>query len=145
MVDHIDHLETHRPTVLGSCYRMLGSVVDAEDATQESMIRAWKSIDRFDGRASLKTWLYRIATNVCLDELSHRGRRARPFKEGEPSSGTPSVEALAQPPVALAGAGSGATGRRFRRVPQWTNFAPTRSRQRAQPLVPRKYPVSEVP
>ena len=70
MVDDIAQLEMHRPALMGHCYRMLGSVVEAEDATQESMLRAWKSIDRFDGRASLKTWLYRIATNVCLDELS---------------------------------------------------------------------------
>ncbi len=98
MVDNIDQLEMHRTALMGHCYRMLGSAVDAEDATQESMIRAWKSIDRFDGRASLKTWLYRIATNVCLDELSHRGRRARPFEEGDPSSGTPSVEALVERP-----------------------------------------------
>src|SRR6185503_4369070 len=95
---NIDQLEIHRPALMGHCYRMLGSVVDAEDATQESMIRAWKSIDRFDGRASLKTWLYRSATNVCLDELSNRGRRARPFEEGEPSSGTPSIESLVQRP-----------------------------------------------
>src|ERR1051326_2797306 len=55
-------------------------------------------MDRFDGRASLKTWLYRIATNVCLDELSNRRRRARPFEEGEPSSGTPPVHALVERP-----------------------------------------------
>src|SRR5215475_14337405 len=96
MLDTIIQLETHRPALLGHCYRMLGSVVDAEDATQESMIRAWKSIDRFDGRASVKTWLYKIATNVCLDELSSRGRRARPFEEGEPSSGSPPIESLVQ-------------------------------------------------
>ncbi len=98
MADSAIQLEAHRPAIMGHCYRMLGSVVDAEDATQESMIRAWKSMDRFDGRSSVKTWLYRIATNVCLDELSSRTRRARPFEEGEPSSGTPLTEALVERP-----------------------------------------------
>src|SRR5688572_29573590 len=61
---------------------MRGSAFDAEDAVQEAMVRAWKGLSRFDGRASLKTWLYRIATNVCLDALSSRARRARPMEEG---------------------------------------------------------------
>jgi RNA polymerase sigma-70 factor (ECF subfamily) len=78
---------------------MLGSFSDAEDATQEAMIRAWKGMDRFDGRASVKNWLYRIATNVCLDEIHDKGRRARPMEEGGPSSGTPSVEDLTQRPA----------------------------------------------
>jgi len=72
-------LEQHRPALTGHCYRMLGSVVDAEDAVQESMLRAWKSIDRFAEQSSLKTWLYRIATNVCLDTISATNRqRFRP-------------------------------------------------------------------
>lgn len=79
---------------------MLGSTFDADDAVQETMIRAWRAYDRFDGRASLKSWLYRIATNVCLDELKNRGRRTRPMDEGRPASGAPPVEALTQQPDA---------------------------------------------
>jgi len=78
----ITELELHRAALTGHCYRMLGSAFDAEDAVQEAMVRAWKGLSRFDGRASLKTWLYRIATNVCLDTLSSKARRARPIEEG---------------------------------------------------------------
>ncbi len=74
---------------------MLGSATDADDAVQETMIRAWRAADQFDGRASVKTWLYRIATNVCLDELSDRGRRARPMEEGP--AGTVHDELLQHP------------------------------------------------
>ena len=81
-------LEQHRPALTGHCYRMLGSVVDAEDAVQEAMLRAWKGIDRFKQQSSLKTWLVRIATNVCLDTLAANGRRrVRPVE----LSATPGV------------------------------------------------------
>jgi RNA polymerase sigma-70 factor, ECF subfamily len=78
----IAQLEAHRPALTGHCYRMLGSAFDAEDAVQETIIRAWRNLGRFEGRASLRTWLYRIATNVCLDALADRTRRARPMEDG---------------------------------------------------------------
>ncbi|WAS95519.1 sigma-70 family RNA polymerase sigma factor [Nannocystis punicea] len=75
-------LELHRAALTGHCYRMLGSAAEADDAVQETLVRAWRALDRFEGRASLRTWLYRIATRVCLDALSRRSRRARPMELG---------------------------------------------------------------
>jgi RNA polymerase sigma-70 factor, ECF subfamily len=80
-------LDQHRTELVAYCYRMLGSAFEAEDAVQESMVRAWRGMDRFEGRASLRSWLYRIATNVCLDMLGSSQRRARPMDLNE--AGTP--------------------------------------------------------
>jgi RNA polymerase sigma-70 factor, ECF subfamily len=77
-------LEDYRRELTGYCYRMLGSAFDAEDAVQETMVRAWRSLEQFEGRAALKSWLYRIATNVCLDMLSGKERRIRPLELGAP-------------------------------------------------------------
>lgn len=97
-----------RPGLLVHCYRMLASSHDAEDAVQETLVRAWRSIDRFEGRSALNTWLVTIATNVCLREIERRGRRLRPVDlsaAGDPTTGlrTPLTETVWLGPLPAAG------------------------------------------
>ncbi|GAA2390086.1 sigma-70 family RNA polymerase sigma factor [Catellatospora methionotrophica] len=91
-------LEAHRRELTAYCYRMLGSAFEAEDAVQETLIRAWKGYDQFEGRSAVRSWLYRIATNVCLDMLGSAQRRARPMDLA--SAGAP--ERVTSAPVPLA-------------------------------------------
>jgi RNA polymerase sigma-70 factor (ECF subfamily) len=84
--DQVASLERYRSELTGYCYRMLGSAFEAEDAVQETMVRAWRGLDRFEGRAQLRSWLYRIATNVCLTMLDGSQRRARPMDLGPAST-----------------------------------------------------------
>ncbi len=87
-------LDSHRRELTAYCYRMLGSGFDADDAVQETIVRAWRAGEGFEGRSSLRSWLYRIATNVCLDQLRGRQRRARPMELGP--SRPPIESSLAQ-------------------------------------------------
>ena len=100
--DQLDpRLLEHRRELTGYCYRMLGSSFDAEDAVQETMVRAWRSLDGFEGRSALRSWLYRIATNVCLDALNGRNRRALPMDlAGDPYPPVPASLAGRRPQTA---------------------------------------------
>jgi RNA polymerase sigma-70 factor (ECF subfamily) len=92
-------VESHRRELHAHCYRMLGSVQDAEDALQEALLRAWRGLPNFEGRSSLRSWLYRIATNACLTAIERRSKRMLPIEHGpavDPASdiGPPLVETV---------------------------------------------------
>jgi RNA polymerase sigma-70 factor (ECF subfamily) len=93
MSDQTSQLELHRHELTGYCYRMLGSAFDAEDAVQETMVRAWKNLAGFEGRSSLRSWLYRIAHNVCMDVLGSAQRRVRPVDLGGSYTANSALEA----------------------------------------------------
>jgi RNA polymerase sigma-70 factor (ECF subfamily) len=95
-------LAVHRAELIGYCSRMLGSRVEAEDAVQETLMRAWRGCDRFEGRAALRSWLYRIATNVCFDHMRGRRRRARPIDFGPGGSAEASLRPPLQPATWIA-------------------------------------------
>jgi RNA polymerase sigma-70 factor, ECF subfamily len=88
-------IEPHRRAIHALCYRMLGSPHDADDALQDALLRAWRALPRFDGRSELRTWLYRIATNVCLDAIARRPKRMLPADYGPPAP--PGAEEPADP------------------------------------------------
>jgi RNA polymerase sigma-70 factor (ECF subfamily) len=94
----LQELESYRRELTGYCYRMLGSGFEADDAVQEAIVRAWKASDRFEGRSSVRSWLYRIATNVCLDMLRSGQRRARPMELGPSSPSSTDIATVATLP-----------------------------------------------
>ena len=112
--DFAEQVAPLRPGLLLHCYRMLGSSHDAEDAVQETLLRGWRGVDRFEGRSSLRTWLYTVATNVCLREIERRGRRVTPVDLGparDPADGlaAPLTETVWLGPLPDAGLTWGAT------------------------------------
>src|ERR1700754_3956859 len=119
-----DKLEQYRRELTGYCYRMLGSGFEAEDAVQETMLRAWRAADGFEGRSSVRSWLYRIATNICLDMLRGRQRRAPPARAAPPRAPRRRGAARGRPP------GGGGLGPRRSPMPRCCRKAATRPTSR---------------
>ena len=93
-----DLVAPYRSELQAHCYRMLGSLQDAEDALQDAMLRAWRGLSKFEGRSSLRSWLYRVATNSCIDLMGRRPKKMLPFEQGAP--GVPSdgvADAITEP------------------------------------------------
>src|SRR4051795_11946009 len=101
--EFVQQTEPLRRELLAHCYRMTGSVDEAEDLVQETYLRAWRSYATFEGRSSLRTWLHRIAANACLSALEQRGRRVLPSGLGGPAGDPDAPPALAEPAVAWMG------------------------------------------
>jgi RNA polymerase sigma-70 factor (ECF subfamily) len=97
--EFVREAQRYRPELLAHCYRMLGSLADAEDAVQETYVRAWRAYDSFEARSSVRTWLYRIATNTCLSALRHHARRVLPSGMGVPSEDPAAPPGAADPTV----------------------------------------------
>ena len=89
-------VEDHRAELHAHCYRMLGSLHDADDALQDTLLRAWRGLPEFAGRSSLRTWLYRIATNACLDAIARRPKRVLPIDYGPPSAAAADLRSAAR-------------------------------------------------
>src|SRR2546429_539652 len=92
-------IDPYRKELLAHCYRMLGSLHDAEDALQDALLRSWRGLGKFEGRSSLRSWLYTIATNACLDQIGRRPKRVLPIDYGPPTDphvgpGEPVVESV---------------------------------------------------
>src|SRR5437764_1474927 len=128
-------VDRHRREIQVHCYRMLGSLADAEDLAQETFLRAWKGRDGFEGRASARTWLYRIATNACLDVLARRPRRVLPDQLG-PAGEPDGPVAAADRPGALAVDGPGVAAL-HRAVPDAGDPRQPPARRRRLPAAPR--------
>jgi DNA-directed RNA polymerase specialized sigma24 family protein len=124
--EFIRRTERYRRELLAHCYRMLGSLADAEDAGQETYVRAWRSFGSFEARSSERTWLYRIATNTCLSALQHHSRRVLPAGLGAPSDDPSAPPGPADPSVA------------------WLRPSPTHWSVRTRTTLPRSSPCATV-